>query len=117
MIEKKLDRQFAERFVDKKINNKKGKTFPERFVDILSDPSNLFIKRCEKAGQIIDGNVVMHNGILVPQNCYYGPFSQIFTLNKGAHEPAEERMFAEVLEHIPSGGTIIELGAYWAFYL
>lgn len=115
-MSKDLDRQLAEKFIDKKINNKKGKTFPERFIDILSDPSNLFIDRCEEAGKVVGDNVVMHNGTLVPLNCYYGHFSKIFIMNKGAHEPAEERMFAEVLEHIPAGGTIIELGAYWAFY-
>ena len=43
-------------------------------------------------------------------------FSEILQLNKGVHEPAEERMFAEVLKYIPDGGTIIELGSYWAFY-
>ena len=116
MPEKKLDRQFADTYIDKHVNNKKGKTFPERFIDVLSDPNNLFIKRCADAGKIKGDYVVLHNGLLVNKRGYYESFSKIFHMNKGVHEPAEERMFGEVLQYIPEGAVIIELGAYWAFY-
>lgn len=43
-------------------------------------------------------------------------FSEILILNKGCHEPAEERMFQLILTDIPENGTMIELGSYWAFY-
>jgi hypothetical protein len=104
------------KFIDYKINNKKGLTFEDRFVDILSDPNNLFIKRDEKAGTIEDGCVILHNGIKVIKDGYYGDFSKILILNKGCHEPAEERMFELILNDIPENGTMIELGSYWAFY-
>ncbi len=28
----------------------------------------------------------------------------------------EERLFGEVLEWMPSGAVMVELGAYWAYY-
>jgi hypothetical protein len=112
---------FADKFIDKQIDNEKAPSSPcdgpgGRFEEVMSDPSNLLIDRCENAGKIIDGNVVCHNNIIVPAQSYYGDFADILTLNKGVHEPAEERMFGEVLKYIPDNGTIIELGAYWAFY-
>ncbi len=82
----------------------------------MSDPSNLFIERCADAGKVVGDAVIMHNGLLVSKLGYYGGFSKILQMNKGVHEPAEERMFAEVLKFISDGGTIVELGAYWAFY-
>jgi hypothetical protein len=36
--------------------------------------------------------------------------------NRGVHEPQEERAFAAVLPHLPAASTILELGAYWAYY-
>lgn len=96
--------------------NKKGKTFEERFIDIISDPSNQFIPRDANAGTILDGNIILHNGIKVEKDCYYGDFSRIFVLNKGVHEPSEERLFKMILEDISEGGTMVELGSYWAFY-
>jgi hypothetical protein len=107
---------FSDTFIDPSVNNPKGETFPQRFIDVMSDPSNLLIPRVPQAGTIQRGNIVLHNGLLVPLNSYYGSFSRILTLNRGCHEPSEERMFAEVLQHIPRGGVMIELGSYWAFY-
>ena len=98
------------------INNRKGQTYTERFIDVISDPSNAFIKRCENAGCIEGDCVILHNGTRVVKNGYYGDFSDILILNKGCHEPAEERMFDMVLGDIPENGTMIELGSYWAFY-
>ena len=111
------DRFFCDSFNDDKINNKKGANLQERFIDILSDPNNLLIKRVKGAGKIIDGkHVVMHNGIKVSKDGYCGEFSKCLTMNLGCHEPAEERMFQEVLSDIPSNATMIELGSYWSFY-
>jgi len=111
---KELD--YCARFIDYNVNNAKGITFKDRFRDILSDPNNLFISRCEKAGTIENGCVVLHNGIKVEKDGYYGDFSKILILNKGCHEPAEERMFELILRDIPENGTMIELGSYWSFY-
>lgn len=103
-------------FVDYSINNAKGNNFEERFIDILSDPNNFFIKRNIDAGKIEDNCVIMHNGIKVIKDGYYGSFSNILVQNKGCHEPAEERMFDLVLKYIPKNAVMIELGSYWAFY-
>jgi hypothetical protein len=103
-------------FIDKNINNTKGITFENRFIDIMSDPNNLFIKRCEKAGTIENDCVILHNGIKVLKNGYYESFSNILVQNKGCHEPGEERMFELILKDIPENGVMIELGSYWAFY-
>ena len=62
---------FCSKFIDKTINNKKGLSFNDRFIDILSDPNNLFINRCEKAGTIENGHVFLHNGIKVETFGYY----------------------------------------------
>ena len=111
------NRYFCDNYIDNEITNKKGEDFKSRFIDIISDPNNLLIKRVFNAGEIIDNKfVVMHNGIIVSKNGYYDDFSDILKLNKGCHEPAEERMFAEVLNYIPEGGIMIELGSYWCFY-
>ena len=101
---------------NKNINNKKGQSFKERFIDVISDPNNVFIERVEDAGKIKDGLVTLHNGIKVIKDGYYGSFSDILVLNKGVHEPAEERMFRIVLDDIGENGTMLELGSYWAFY-
>jgi hypothetical protein len=102
--------------IDYNINNKKGVTFEERFIDIISDPNNLFINRCENAGCVDNDCVIMHNGIKVLKDGYYGDFSKILILNKGCHEPAEERMFDLILKNISENGIMIELGSYWSFY-
>lgn len=112
---------YCESVIDKNINNKKGLTFEERFIDIMSDPNNIYIERCPDAGKIIDDVVILHNGIKVYKDCYYDSFSKILTLNKGCHEPAEERMFKIILDNINNNinnnsNIMIELGSYWAFY-
>ena len=115
-----INENFCLSVIDKKINNKKGLTFEERFIDIMSDPNNVFINRCPDAGKVIDNEVVLHNNIIVSKNGYYGDFSKILILNKGCHEPAEERMFQIILNKINSSNLnnniMIELGSYWAFY-
>ena len=89
--------------------------FEGRFREVLSDPSNKHIPRVPDAGTLQNGHLVMHNGLLVTPD-YYGDFFKILTLNDGVHEPQEERMFMEVLKHLRPGATMVELGAYWAFY-
>lgn len=109
-------RNFCDSFIDQSLNNPKGYSFADRFIDIMSDPNNLLIPRCDKAGEVEGDNVILHNGLRVSRQGYYGDFSQCLVRNYGCHEPAEERMFAEVLKDIEPGATMIELGSYWAFY-
>lgn len=63
---------------------------------------------------------IMHNGVKVLKNCYYGDNSDwmtdiIYGL-RGLHEPQEEKVFHEVLKYIPTKGVMLELGSYWAYY-
>jgi hypothetical protein len=103
------DKDYCLSVIDKSINNKKGLTFKERFIDIISDPNNIFIKRCPDSGKVENNIVTLHNNIKVYKNCYYGNFSDILILNKGCHEPAEERMFQLILEDISENGIMIEV--------
>lgn len=79
------------------------------------------LPRVPDAGAIqeVDGVAiqVMHNGTKVVKDGYYNPhLTDIIQQLKGFHEPQEEKAFAEVLAHIPPGGVMLELGAYWAYY-
>lgn len=110
------DPRVCDKFINKSIHNAKDISYDARFIDILSDPNNLFIKRSAKAGTMDGDYIYMHNDIKVHKNSYYEDFSRVFILNRGCHEPSEERMFQEVLKYMPNGATMIELGSYWAYY-
>jgi len=78
---------------------------------------NKDIPRVKDAGQVIKGKQIMHNGIKIHLGSYYGPeVAQVLYENKGVHEPQEEKVFQEVLKVIPTGATMIEMGAFWSFY-
>jgi FkbM family methyltransferase len=73
------------------------------------------------AGSLIeraDGRYqVMHNGLMVAADGYYGPFvTELIERLDGCHEPQEEKVFAQVLESLGPNPTMLELGAYWAYY-
>lgn len=71
-------------------------------------------KIMEKDGQNVQ---VMHNGLLVKSGGYYGTWmADIIKALKGHHEPQEEKVFYEIVKRIDSGGTMIELGSFWAYY-
>lgn len=84
-------------------------------------------KDCERvpkvanAGEIIksqEGDYqIMHNGIKALINSHYGNFNvEVIRRLKGHHEPQEELAFHSVLEYIPTGGSVLELGCAWAYY-
>jgi len=83
-----------------------------------------YIPKIENAGEIIEENglslQLMHNGIKIIPNSYYGEDSnwmnEIIRCLRGHHEPQEEKLFYEVLKVIPDNSTMIELGSYWAYY-
>jgi hypothetical protein len=88
-----------------------------RIRTVLACPDNQQIPRVRNAGRIVDGRLVMHNGLrIVPGSYYGGPMLRLLRKNRGVHEPQEEHVFAEALKRIPPGGVIVELGAYWGFY-
>lgn len=104
----------------KRVKRSLGKISEEwrlRIEDVCSCPDNQHIPRHPQAGKISGSTVTMHNGLKVRALGYYGDgILNMLVLNRGVHEPQEERAFAEVLRHIPNGGSMLELGAYWGFY-
>ncbi|MBZ5858000.1 FkbM family methyltransferase [Flavihumibacter profundi] len=94
-----------------------NEVWQKRIDDVLVCKDNAFIERVANAGTIRKGKQIMHNGLLIHLGSYYGPeVSRMISLNKGVHEPQEERVFQEVIKLIPAGGVMIELGAFWSFY-
>lgn len=88
-----------------------------RIALVVQCPDGQAIPRVADAGSIVGGQQIMHNGIQVLAGGYYGPpIREMLRRSRGIHEPQEERVFAEILGHIPSGGSILELGAYWGYY-
>lgn len=60
---------------------------------------------------------IMHNGIKIVRDCYYGPWmTSLIQELKGHHEPQEEAVFYEVVRRLPKDANMIELGGFWAFY-
>lgn len=89
----------------------------QRIREAVACPDNAFIPRVDDAGKLDGDYQVMHNGLRIARGSYDGlPIERMLVLNRGVHEPQEERLFAEVLPHIAPGGTMIELGASWGFY-
>jgi FkbM family methyltransferase len=80
------------------------------------------IPKVRGAGRIFslpDGRRVqlMHNGVRVLVDGYYGTWmTQLIERCSGHHEPQEERIFHEVVSRLPPGGTMLELGGFWAYY-
>src|SRR3954464_7231994 len=71
-----------------------GRFWPQRYKDVLSSADNAFIPRVPDAGKVIDGAQVMHNGLRIARGSYYGyPITRMLRLNRGVHEPQEERAF------------------------
>lgn len=90
-----------------------------RIQNVLDAPDNTFIPRDPSAGQIRNETLIMHNGLKIDPMSYYGlALMKMLILNKGVHEPQEEKVFQQVLKSL--GGSkplnMIELGAYWSFY-
>ena len=60
---------------------------------------------------------LMHNGVRVLEDCYYGRWmTELIRLLRGHHEPQEERVFHELLKYVQPGATMVELGCFWAYY-
>jgi len=84
---------------------------------VIGCKDNMHITRVDDAGKLKDGMITMHNGLKVGALGYYGAgILNMLVENRGVHEPQEERAFAEILNYLPAGGVMIELGAYWGFY-
>jgi hypothetical protein len=89
----------------------------ERIADVLACPDNGRLPRVPDAGTIDDGFQVMHNGLEVVVNGYYGNgLTRMLTANRGCHEPQEEVVFDKIMQSLPAGAVMLEVGAYWGFY-
>lgn len=82
-----------------------------------------YLPKVEHAGEIFFDSAqntsyqLMHNGIKILQDCYYGKWmTTLIELSKGHHEPQEEKLFHETLKCLPSNPIMIELGSYWGYY-
>lgn len=82
------------------------------------------LPKVEGAGEVFDheGTRVqrMHNGLLIEEGCYYGPWmTEIIRSLHGHHEPQEEVVFAAVLDRLlatDDAPTMVEMGAFWSYY-
>jgi hypothetical protein len=69
------------------------------------------------AGKVFPEHQLMHNGIKITLGSYYDyGNTHLLIENNGVHEPQEEYVFQQLLPFIREGGTMMELGSYWAFY-
>src|SRR5579859_1933177 len=80
-----------------------------------------YIPKVPNAGDVVDHPEhpyqIMHNGIKVLSGGYNGLWqTEIVRQLKGHHEPQEEKVFHELLKRIDPGATMLELGAFWAYY-
>ena len=93
------------------------KDFTPRYYDVCSSPDNKYIPRVSNAGKIIDNYLIMHNGLKIHPLNYYGiPNLKMLILNRGVHEPQQERIFLKIPKHLPDNAVMIEMGSHWAFY-
>lgn len=104
--------------VQKRINERNERRhWDERIKDVLTCPDNVLLPRVANAGKVINGYQVMHNGIEVVVNGYYGNgITRMLEANRGCHEPQEEALFQTIVRSLSPGAVMIEAGAYWAFY-
>jgi hypothetical protein len=92
-------------------------SWQQRIDYALACPDNTYIPRVEHAGEIRSGEQCMHNGLKIHLGSYYGPeYTRMLELNKGVHEPQEERVFMEAIKTLGEGSLMVEMGAFWGFY-
>ena len=62
----------------------------------------------------------MHNGVVIEEGCYQVRWmTEVIRCLRGHHEPQEEFVFHQVVEcvaHTEEEPSMIELGAWWAYY-
>jgi hypothetical protein len=91
-----------------------------RIADVLACPDNVDIPRVADAGRKVNGDIIMHNGLRVAYGTY-GVYDtqetmRVLEVNRGVHEPQEEKIFQQVLSLMPLDAVMLELGAFWGFY-
>jgi hypothetical protein len=79
------------------------------------------IPKVSNAGEIVTVGgrrvQVMHNGVLVEADGYYGPWmTEIIRRLRGHHEPQEEAAMHAIVPRLPPAPIVVELGSFWAYY-
>jgi FkbM family methyltransferase len=79
------------------------------------------IPKVSSAGSVFDRDgrlvQVMHEGTLVEAGGYHGEWMQrIIRELRGHHEPQEEVVFHHLVARCRPNTTIVEIGAFWAYY-
>ena len=80
------------------------------------------IPKVEGAGELDaeTGTQIMHNGVRVLRDCYYGAWmTELIRRLRGHHEPQEEKVFHHILQRLrvtSDSPSILELGSFWAYY-
>ncbi len=92
-------------------------TWLRRTEQVLASPDYPKIPQLPGTGGLRGRYFVMHNGLKIEPLSYYGyPVLDMLLKTGGIHEPEEELEFGRILPQIPAGGTMLELGSFWAFY-
>ena len=99
------------------------KTLPqyERVLTTLRCRDTESIPKVPGSGELFSENgrsfQRMHNGLKIPEGIYHEAWMvEIIRHLRGHHEPQEEKVFWRVLQEIPPGACMMELGAYWGYY-
>ena len=83
------------------------------------------IPKVEGAGEVVDRDgvtvQVMHNGVVIEEGCYHGPWmTEIIRSLRGHHEPQEELVFDRILRRLQADRAhppgMIEFGSFWGYY-
>jgi len=88
------------------------------------------IAKVDGAGEVFqrDGRTLqrMHNGVLIEEGCYFGPWMTVIIKHlRGHHEPQEEIVFDQIVRRLVnermSGEAalppvMIEFGSFWSYY-
>jgi FkbM family methyltransferase len=83
------------------------------------------IPKVERAGEVVDRDgvavQVMHNGVVIEEGCYHGPWmTEIIRSLRGHHEPQEELVFDRILRRLQADlahpPAMIEFGSFWGYY-
>jgi FkbM family methyltransferase len=96
----------------------------KRVMTTISSTDADDIPKVDGAGELVevDGRTVqrMHNGLLLDEGGYGGPWmTEIIRSLHGHHEPQEERVFHALVERLKSegvAGRMVEFGSYWSYY-
>lgn len=108
---------FNRRFHSRFPNYKLTPYWETRIATVMKSEDNARLHHVEDAGKVFSDHQLVHNGLKITLGSYYDyGNTHLLIRNRGVHEPQEEVAFGEILPFIPNGGSMMELGSYWAFY-